>query len=521
MTILAPNTLNPNALVAPGVYISPQQPAPPLTGAESDVILIVGSGTFGPVNAPIDVIGLQNAISTFGTPQQSTYDLVSQVMAASSVGTNQFVCVRVTDGNDTASKAEIEDNQVTAVVGLTLTCKYTGSLGNAINIQVSQGTNYTVAAPVYRISIMFPTGGVNNLPEVFDNIGGTGNAFWVNAAAAINNGQGALAAASQLVTAAAGTSVSPPAIDNYTMTGGTDGNSTLTDADLVGSTVLPRSGMYAADGADFSLMLLANVTDETTYNDQIIFAQSQGAYAILTRPKSESYTAGITAKKNAALNVLTAEWGKLMVGDWVLMQDNYNNLSRYISPQPWIAGVLSGLPPQNSSLNKILSSNIFLGTETSINGLKYSASDIATILQNGLDVIALPSPGGFYYSAQTGKNLGGNLLANGDEYTRNTNFIAETLNQQLGVYIGQLDSPSEVQSVLAYMDQFLDGLWKTGAIGSSENPTRRPYIISIDNSQIRKGIQIANIEIAFLRVVVVFLVNLKTGLVSIGSVTNQ
>lgn len=521
MSILTPGTVNPNAIVAPGVYISPQLPTPPLSGAATDIILVVGTGTFGPVNTPVDILGITDEINTFGPVQNSVYDMGSQVMAAASVGANAFVCVRVTDGTDVKADVDLVDDQVVPVTGLTLTSRYSGTLGNTINIVVEQGTDYTVGTPVYKISIMFPTGGVNNLPEVYDNIGGSGNAFWVNAANAINLGQGALAPPSQLVTAVAGLSVNPPAIDGYVMAGGTDGNSGVTDATLLGVNTLPRTGMYSASGADFDFVLLSNVSSASTYNAQIAFAQINGAYAVLARPKGESFTAGIAAKKAAGIDALTASWGKLMVGDWCLMQDNYNNVQRYISPQAWIAGEMATLEPQDSSLNKIISSPIFLGTQTSTAGLKYSQSDIAQILQNGLDVLARPSPGGFYFAAQTGKNLSGNLLANGDEYTRNTNFIAQSLNQNLGQYIGKLNSASEIQSLSTYLNQWFETLWNQSVIGSTSNPEQKPYDVSIDNSRAIYGIQIVNIQVAFLRVIVTLLVNLQTGVVSVSSVTNQ
>lgn len=521
MSILTPGTVNPNAIVAPGVYISPQLPTPPLSGAATDIILVVGTGIFGPVNTPVDILGITDEINTFGPVQNSVYDMGSQVMAAASVGANAFVCVRVTDGTDVKASVVLTDAQVVPVDGLTLTSRYSGSLGNTINVVVEQGTNYTVSVPVYKISIMFPTGGVNNLPEVYDNIGGSGNAFWVNAANAINLGQGALAPPSQLVTAVADVSTNAPDLTGYVLAGGTDGNTGVTDTTLVGVNTLPRTGMYSASGANFDFVLLSNVTGLATYDDQIAFGQVNGAYAVLTRPAGESFTAGITAKKTAAVSPLIANWGKLMVGDWCLMQDNYNNVQRYISPQAWIAGEMATQAPQNSSLNKIISSPIFLGTQTSTAGLKYSASDIAQILQNGLDVIARPSPGGFYFSAQTGKNLSSDILANGDEFTRNTDFIAQSLNQNLGEYIGDLMSASEIQSVTVFIKQFLHTMWVNGQIGSTTNPSQIPYTVSIDVSRSIYGIQIANVQVAFLRVIVVFLVNLQTGVVSVSSVTNQ
>jgi len=525
MPILPPGSVNPNSLIAPGVYISPQLPAPPLTGAPTDIILFVGTAIGGPVNAPVTCFGLQEYINIFGTPQNSTYDMGTQVMIAASMRAYNFVCVRVTDGTDVKADADILDTATpTPAIGMTVTAKNSGTLGNQIKIIISEGTNSTVSAPTYKVTILYPTGTGNSIPENFDNIGGAGATLWQNMVNAINLGQGSLAPPSALVTAAIGVSTGTPDLETYTLAGGTTGNSGVNAASLVGDdTTTPREGMYAARDVDFDLMVLSNVSDGATYIEQVNFAESQAAYAILTRPSNESFTAGITAKKAISFDPNMMAWGKLMVGDWVRVQDNFNKVQRYVSPQSFVAGKLANLAPEQSGLNKPMASSLFLGTQISDNNGRYTADDIAQILLNGLDVIARPSPGGFYFAEQTGKNLLGNLniLANGDEFTRNTDFLMSSIQDFAGPYIGRLISDSESKALKAGVVSFLANLWAQEKIGLSNDPRTVPYLVSVDNSESIKGIQILNVEVAFLKVLVVLLVNLQTGVASISSVNNQ
>ena len=108
----------------------------------------------------------------------------TQVATAIQQGAGNFRCVRVTDGTDSAAS-------ITVLGGVTFTALYTGSLGTQLTLNFSAGS----AAGSWRLSVALP--GQN--PEIYDNITGSGAAFWLNVANAINNGNGALRGPSQLV----------------------------------------------------------------------------------------------------------------------------------------------------------------------------------------------------------------------------------------------------------------------------------------------------------------------------------
>lgn len=520
MPILPAGSYSPGSLRAPGVYVSSKVPTPPLTGAPTDIILVVGSALGGPKNVPVTINGVQEYTNIFGDPENLIYDMGTQVMVASSVGAYQFQCVRVTDGTDLEATANILDTaSPTPAVGMTITSKYTGTLYNTLQVIISAGTNSTISLPLYKITISFPNGTGNGFGEVYDNIGGSGAVLWQNLVDAINLGQGSYAPPSSLVTAAVGVSTDAPALASYLLSGGATGNSSLDESDLIGSDISPRTGMYSARDTLFNFIILSNATDSSNYVSQVNFAQTEGAYVILSRPQGEDFIDGIAAKKAISFNPEVMPWGKLMVGDWVKIFDPYNNISRFISAQALIAAKLAILPPQQSSLNKPISSNLFLATQSSENNYHYTSGDILQILENGLDVIATPSVGGNYFGAQTGVNLSSNPLASTDSYTRLTGYIIDSLLNNVGQYIGMLASPTEEVSIVSTVKAFLFGMKKGDQIGFS-NPAKRteiPYTVSLDNSQITKGIQILNVIVAYLNVITVIEVNLQGGVSSISS----
>lgn len=518
INILPVGSVNPAAIQAPGVYVVETLPQAPISGVATNRIGTIGTASWGEVDVPVTSGSLTEAISNFGNPSASDpFDLMTHVLCQTSMGANNLVCVRVTDGTDIkASIAIVDVTSPTPVTGMTVTAVYSGTVGNTLNVIVSAGTNSTVGTPLFKVTVFFPIGFGNGVPEVYDNIGGTGAILWQNIVNAINMGQGSQRPPSSLITATIGTATLAPALATYVLTGGTNGNSGVTANDLVGLDVTPRTGMYALRGTAIDLLVLANVTDNTTYAAQVEFSVYEACYAMLARPFGESYTSGIAAKKAVGLD---SPWGKLLVGDWVQIQDNFNKVQRYVSPQSFTAGVLANLIANQSGLNKQIISGVFVGTQSSNTGFIYSKADVGEILTNGLDVIALPSPGGYYFSLQTGKNTSSNALANGDQFTRLTDYIAGSLGSALGVFIGQLQTPTEINEVKSACSAFLRSLQNQQIIGSSTGG--QAYTVSVDSSQAALGIQIVNVSVAFFGVVVVMLVNLQTGLSSIASVTPQ
>ncbi len=157
MPIYASGTLNTTALVVPNLYVQVLAPQVALlNGVPSNILGVVGTATWGPTNQPLTVASFADQVRQFGYPQLRKYDMSTAVAMAIFQGANNIRCVRVSDGTDTAASASIGSSN------LTLTAKYTGTLGNQIQATLATGT----AATTWRITLNIP----GQIQEVFDNI---------------------------------------------------------------------------------------------------------------------------------------------------------------------------------------------------------------------------------------------------------------------------------------------------------------------------------------------------------------
>jgi hypothetical protein len=204
----------------------------------------------------------------FGAIQPRKFDMGTQVAAAVLQGANNLRCVRVTDGTDaaatgtltaasagdaTAIAAAINAGQsglrgpsqivvaTAATATVTITAKYSGTLGNSITATIGAGSKATST----KVTIALP----GQVPEVFDNLG----------AAAATTG-------------------------SATMTGGTDGATTITGTVLLGVDTVPRKGMYALRNTGAAVAFLADVDDTTTFSAQNAYGLSEGTYMVGVTP---------------------------------------------------------------------------------------------------------------------------------------------------------------------------------------------------------------------------------------------
>jgi hypothetical protein len=252
-------------------------------------------------------LALCPSIQTFGAPQNRKFDLGTAVAAAIQQGAQNFRCVRVSDGTDAAATS------TGVATCITFTALYTGSLGNNLTVQIATGSK----AASFKAIISVPGG----QPEVFDNITGSGNAFWVNLANAINKGNNALRGPSRLVTAAAGGGTTAASATTCTFTGGVDGSG-VTSTQMLGSDTTPRAGMYALRNSGASILVMSDLDDSTKWSTVDGFALNEGMYAIQTGPSGDTISNAVTTKQTAGLDSYSS---KLMFGDWILWNDLFNS----------------------------------------------------------------------------------------------------------------------------------------------------------------------------------------------------
>ena len=539
------------ALTVPGLYVDVILPTPFLAGTPTNIVGIVGVGSWGPTNSLIPISNPTDCALSLGWPQIRTYDIATHVAAATQVGGSiGFLAVRVTDGTDAAATAtvgtggtyasgtltfsgnptagdlitiagttitfvsaaigstlaktlatlllELQNSNDTNLktctygvvgsvltvtygtvgvggnaitlaktssvitlsgatlaggagsggTGVTLTGKYTGTLGNSIQFSIQNGT----LANSYMAVVSFP----GLAPEQFNNITGSGNTFWVNLANTINSGN-AYSSPSKFIVASAGAATAAPTLSTITsLSGGTDGASGVTDATLMGQDVLPRKGMYVLRSSAVSDFTLIDMTTIANWAAISSFALAENMFPVLSSPSGASYTTTIANRISAGID---SPWAWLVGGDYPTFYDAYNGVSRLVNPTAFALGRLGNLSPQNSPLNKPLTG--ITSTQTSALGQTYSDTDLSLINQGGIDVIlpSTQSPGGYFYSFATGRNASSNTAANGVEYTRMTNFLARTAQSQAaGSFIGRTQSIQPNDQTRSDAKSLFDGL---------------------------------------------------------------
>jgi len=386
---------------------------------------------------------------------------------------------------------------------ITFSSKYTGTFGNGISVTMSAGSQANTQKAVVAAPGL--------VPEAFDNIGAglSGNALWVAIANAINNGTNSLRGPSQIIVATAGAGATAPAAATYTLASGTDGATTITASVLLGQDTVPRKGMYALRNTGVSLAVLADCDDSTSWSTQVSFGLSEGVYMIMTGPSGDSISAAVTAKATAGVDSYAA---KLLFGDWVYWLDTYNNVLRVVSPQGFVAGLLANLSPQNSSLNKQLQG--IVGTQKSYVNQQYSSAELQSLGIAGIDLITNPVPGGSYFGARFGHNSSSNPVANGDNYTRMTNYIAYTINAGMGKFVGLLQSATARGQAAATLSSFMDNLQQQGMIGDPNGGAAYSVQIDANNnpgSRVALGYMQADVKVKYLAVIEKFLVNVEGG----------
>ena len=225
MPISPAGTTNLAALNVPNLYVQIVPPSSLLNGVPTDIIGIVGTASWGQKNSPVVVGSIQQYVSNFGIPKPIIHDLGTSVYNASLEGASNFRCVRVSDGTDTEAAGSLIDDLLTPRIGANLTAIYTGSTGNTLKASIQKGS----ALNSYKLSVYMDGG----IPEVFDNITGTGSVFWENVVDAINNGQSIQRGSSQLVVASLPTSIGDVTV---TTEGSYSAIPVVTIADGVGAT---------------------------------------------------------------------------------------------------------------------------------------------------------------------------------------------------------------------------------------------------------------------------------------------
>lgn len=504
MPVVPRGTVNTTALIVPDLYV--QITAPQnliLNGVPTDILGVVGSASWGPVNQPVIVASMGDQARSFGPIIPRKHDLGTQVATAVQQGAQNFRCVRVTDGTDTAAQASVPGTTVE------FTARHTGTMGNAIMIQLVASSRPNT----WRLTVAMP----GHVPEVFDGLTGTGADFWTNVNAAVNTGQGPHRGPSSLVVVNHGGATATQSSFQLTLgttTLGSDGADGVVGAHLVGDDTSPRQAMHALRGQSCGIIVLSDCDDPATWTTQAHFGLQEGAYMILTGPPGQQIQDAVNTKHQSGLESYST---KLMFGDWLWWSDRANDVVRLVSPQGFVAGRLANLSPEQSSLNKPLYGVI--GTQRSgIPGSResasYSTAELSMLIEAGIDVVCNPQPGGNFWGVRGGHNSASNPAINGDNYTRLTNFIAATLAKGMGTYVGALINNDLFRNIRSTLMSFLQAMLSQGLLGSTDG--KLPFSVICDSSNnpsTRTGLGYvqADVQIQYQAINEKFIVNVEGG----------
>jgi len=314
---------------------------------------------------------------------------------------------------------------------------FAGTAGNALTL--------TKSSTAITLSGATLTGGLGNW-----------NTFWVNLASVINGGNAYHGPSAYVVATAGAAQVVPTLSTQYTLAGGTDGATGVTDSTLMGQDIVPRKGMYTLRTSNCDCFTLCDLSTVADYAAIASFALSETMMAIQATPSGDTIANALATRINAGIDT---PWFKLILGDWPTWYDSYNGVSRLINPAAFGIGIYGNLSPQQSALNKPLQG--ISATQRTTLGQTYSDAELQQINLGGIDTILGPtsSPGGYYFSFATGRNCSSNTAANGDEYTRMTNFLIRTSQSKAaGSFVGQLQSIQPNDQTRANAKSLFDGL---------------------------------------------------------------
>ena len=235
---------------------------------------------------------------------------------------------------------------------------------------------------------------------------------------------------------------------------------------------------------------------------------------ILTTPPGDTITSAVYAKQSWGLDTYAV---KLMFGDWIWWYDQVNAQLRLVSPQGFVAGRLANLSPEQSSLNKMLYSVVGSqksGAPGSAQSTTYSAAELGVLFQAGIDVIANPQPAGYFWGVRGGFNSSSNSGANGDNYTRMTNYIAASLAAGMGQYVGQVVNSTLFQRIRATQLSFLQNMLGQGLLGSLDGSLPFSVICDTSNNPLSRtglGYVQSDAQIQYQAINEKFIVNMEGG----------
>lgn len=237
MPIFQQGSLNTTALIVPDLYV---QIVPPnqllINGVPTNILGIVGTATWGPVNTPTIAGSPAEYAQFFGPVMPRKYDIGTALALATLQGAQFFSLVRVTDGTDTAAQKAITATDAirpytvggTPHVGDVLTLAITPNGGTLTNISYTMLvtdtliTAATALAALVNANSYLASQGINS-----DSTGTATNNLHYNGTAPTVAGSVTGGGATTTLTVAVATTLSTTQITLKSIYTGSNGNNEL------------------------------------------------------------------------------------------------------------------------------------------------------------------------------------------------------------------------------------------------------------------------------------------------------
>ena len=266
------------------------------------------------------------------------------------------------------------------------------------------------------------------------------------------------------------TNTTAPKVQLYALSGGTDGRN-VTSAQLLGSDFNPSTGSqptgaFALRGQNVSVFAVCGLVDSTVWSSLVPLADSEGMVLVLPFPQGESTTAAIALKNTLGID----DYNVVMVKDWLFFFDQSNNQVRAISPTGVYVGHIASLSPEQNIGNKLVFGIIGTDRLSPTSSQPYTNAELSQLEQNGISLVTNPIPLGKDFGVRHGQNISSNPAEAQVEFARMTNFLDRSFGENMGQYVGQLQSTDPADPLRAAvrnsLNNFLANLLSLGKINA-------------------------------------------------------
>lgn len=339
-----------------------------------------------------------------------------------------------------------------------------------------------------------------------------GSGYTVESALTITGGGSTGGGAGTLVLGSASLPT-PNAVQTVSFSGGTDGTNSVVAATLIGDdTTSPRKGMYALRNSNASVAMLTDVDVASTYPEQNTFALSEGLYmvAVEAAGMQNNVSTMISTLQGASVQSYAL---KVMGGDWIYFNDPFNGITRLVSPQGYVCGVLAVTPPYGSSLNKQMTA--IVATQKTFGQQVYSDADLQALITAGVDIVTKPIPlSPNLFGVRLGCNTSSNIVTKFDNYPRMVNYLARSMIAGMGQFIGLPQTPDTQRQARDTLSTFLSNLQQIGWIGTLDGSPAFSVILDSSNNPTQRvalGFMQADVQVVLFNIIQQLVINLQAG----------